>query len=175
MKASVFLKLLLVAIAIAGVYGAIHDQLSCSVSREYFEKFKYHQFRVADWDAPLRIKAAAIGFMATWWMGIPIGLLVGGVGFIQPTPRLMFTRSCCAFVAVAVVALGFGLWGLASGWFFASADPADYPRWFIPATLEYPRAYLSVGHMHNHSYLGGIAGIFAGFALQLYLRFRRQR
>ena len=173
MKILTFLLLVVLAIGVSGLYGAVHDQISCSVSSEYFTKFKYHQFGVADKDAPLRLNAASIGVRATWWMGIPIGLVVGAVGLIHPTARLMFGRTCWAFAAVAAVALAFGIWGLGKGWFMASHDPVDYTGWFIPSDLENPRNFLAVGHMHNHSYLGGTVGIFVGIACQVFLRIRR--
>ncbi len=33
---------------IGGAYGAVHDQLTYSVSPEYFTAFKFHQFHFAD-------------------------------------------------------------------------------------------------------------------------------
>ena len=170
MRFLVFLVLLAAAMLIAGIYGALHDQISFTVSSEYFTRFKYYQFGFVDSDLPDRIKAALIGFLASWWMGIPIGLVVGAFGFLHRGPGRMFRQSLKAFGVVAVVALLVGVAGLCYGWFVASHDPADYRGWRIPDGLVSPDRFLAVGHMHNFSYLGGAIGLFCGVAAQFVLR-----
>ncbi len=51
-----------------GLYGAVHDQISFSISREYFTRMKFIQFAWADFGWPERLFAAEVGFLATWWM-----------------------------------------------------------------------------------------------------------
>ena len=175
MRFLVYLALLVLAPVIAGIYGALHDQISFSVSAEYFTKFKYHQFGLTDSPLPDRGKAALIGFLASWWMGLPIGLLVGAFGFLHRPARTMFTKSLKAFGVTALLALAVGLDGLLYGWFFASHDPAEYQRWFLPDGLEHPRHYLAVGHMHNFSYAGGVIGLLGGIFSQFQQRQRKDR
>ena len=51
--------------------GSIHDQVTYSISPEYFTKFKYQQFGFDPaWFGGHRQTVAVIGFLATWWMGI---------------------------------------------------------------------------------------------------------
>lgn len=70
---------------IGGLYGIIHDQLTYTISPEYYTKFKFYQFGLMDigneaiFPNP-RLEVSAVGFMATWWMGLPIGLILGLVG-----------------------------------------------------------------------------------------------
>jgi hypothetical protein len=73
----------------AGLFGALHDQMSYTVSSEYFAKFKFIQFHLLDPGVPERIRAAKVGFLASWWMGIPLGVLCGSAGFVQRSPALM--------------------------------------------------------------------------------------
>ncbi len=40
-----------------------------------------------------------VGFLASCWMGIPIGLLVGAAGFIHRGPRQMLRVSCWSLLA----------------------------------------------------------------------------
>ena len=42
-----YLKALVIAIIIAGIYGAIHDQISFTFSEEYFTRFKFIQFNLS--------------------------------------------------------------------------------------------------------------------------------
>ncbi len=167
MRILVFFALLMLAMVIAGMYGALHDQLSFTVSHEYFTKFKYDQFGLVEAPLAHRVKAALIGFLASWWMGIPIGVMIGGMGFRYATASAMFRGSLLAMGVVAGVALLTGLTGLAYGTFVASSDPADYVDfWYLPDDLEFPARFLSVGHMHNFSYLGGLLGLIVGAVVQ---------
>lgn len=172
MRLLIFIVLIFSAMLIAGMYGALHDQISFTVSTEYFTKFKYYQFHLVDSELPDRLKAAIIGFRASWWMGVPIGLIIGSFGFLHRSPKLMLSRSIKAFGMAAIVALVIGVGGLLYGWFFASHDLAEYQRWFIPNNLVHPARYLSVGYMHNFSYLGGLIGIVAGVVFQFRQRSR---
>lgn len=171
MRFITFITLIFAAMIIAGIYGALHDQISFTVSSEYFTEFKYHQFGFADSPLPDRVKVAAIGFLASWWMGVPIGLLVGVFGFLHKPAKLMLSCSLRAFAVVAIVALIVGIGGLVYGWFFASHNLADYDGWTLPKGLVSPARFLSVGHMHNFSYLGGAIGLVAGIVAQFYQRY----
>ncbi|MEZ5325729.1 MAG: hypothetical protein R3F19_11785 [Verrucomicrobiales bacterium] len=170
-----YLSLLVCAMLISGAYGAIHDQISFTVSSEYFTKFKYQQFGFVGSPLPDRAKVAVIGFLASWWMGIPIGGLVGAFGFLHRPASAMFVKTLRALGIVAIVALLGGLGGLTYGWFFASHEVADYSGWFLPEDLVSARNFLSVGHMHNCSYLGGGIGLFVGIAMQCLQRSKHPR
>ncbi len=82
-KFGAFLLFIPLAILTAGAFGAPHDQISFTVSPEYFTKFKFHQFGLLDGSISKRLRAAEVGFLASWWMVIPLGPLVGSAGFIQ--------------------------------------------------------------------------------------------
>lgn len=171
-----FIALFFLGLLVAGLYGALHDQISFTISPEYFTEFKYRQFGLLNSDAPDRFKAAQIGFRATWWMGVPIGLAVGVFGFLHKPASRMFWVTVQAFAVVAVVALLVGLIGLGYGWLFASHSPMAYRGWYIPASVVDLRAYLSVGHMHNFGYIGGLIGMVFGVLYQFFVwwRFHRQ-
>ena len=51
---------------LAGLYGAIHDEITYSLSEEYFTRLKFQQFRGADFGLHPCIFVAEIGFLATW-------------------------------------------------------------------------------------------------------------
>src|ERR1035438_1926964 len=54
---------------LAGLYGIVHDQVTYSISNEYFTRLKFSQFHYADFGLPPRVFVAEIGFLATWWVG----------------------------------------------------------------------------------------------------------
>jgi len=172
-KLIAFLLLLLLAIAIAGAYGIVHNQISYTVSPEYFTKFKFEQFDLLDSALPERIRASIIGFHAASWMGIPIGLLVGAVGLVHPGARRMLRVSLWSFVLVAVFTLFVGLLGLAYGiGQTASVDLQEYRGWYVPSGVEDLRGFLCAGYMHNSSYLGGGLGILVGWTFHLVIWLR---
>jgi len=172
-KLIVYLSLIFVAIGVAGVYGILHNQISYTVSPEYFTVFKFEQFRLEDTAIPERIRASMVGFYASWWMGIPIGILSGAIGFIQRGYRRMFVVSVQAMALAVAFTLVFGLLGLLYGYIQTSSlNAADYRDWFIPASLQDPRRFLCAGYLHNSAYLGGVLSIPVAWAYQIYIRIK---
>jgi len=175
-KFLVFVFLTLLAILVSGFYGAAHDQISYTVSPEYFTKFKFQQFGIADLNLPDRTRASMVGFLASWWMGLPIGLMVGGTGFVHPGHWQMLKMTLLAFGLVMVMTLLFGLGGLLYGYFQTkTVNLTDYPDRFIPKDVVDLRHFLCVGYMHNASYLGGTLGIFAACIFQVVVRIKTAR
>jgi len=172
-KTLVFILLVLLAVVLSGLYGALHDQISYTVSPEYFTKFKFRQFGFVDLHLPDRIRASMVGFLASWWMGIPIGLLVGAVGFIHSGYRRMFKVSLWSFVVVVAFTLLVGLCGLLYGCFETSTiNLADYQGWYIPNDVVNLRRFLCAGYMHNASYLGGTLAILVAWIFHIVVRIR---
>jgi hypothetical protein len=51
---------------LAGFYGILHDQVTYSISNEYFTRLKFPQFHYANFGLSHRVFVAEIGFLATW-------------------------------------------------------------------------------------------------------------
>ena len=172
-KLLVYLLILVAAMLLAGAFGAVHDQISYSVAPEYFTKFKFRQFALVDSPLPDRVRASIIGFLASWWMGIPIGLLVGAAGFIHQGHRLMFRISLWSLLVTVGFTLLFGLCGLVYGYLQTRhIDTAEYGGWFIPEDVTDLRRFLCAGYMHNASYLGGVLAIPLAWAFHIFVRMR---
>ena len=171
-----FLTLLLILFIsplIGGLYGILHDQLTYTISPEYYTKFKFYQFGLMDigneaiFPNP-RLEVSAVGFMATWWMGIPIGLILGLVGLIHSNWKVMFKVTMKAILITVVVAFLTGLIGLAYGHFFLSKQPKEeFANWYLPDNLIDLKSFIKVGSMHNFSYLGGLTGLIAGLVYSI--------
>jgi hypothetical protein len=147
------------AAMLAAMYGALHDQLSYTISPEYFTRFKFVQFAFAGVDElPPRVGAGVVGALATWWVGAIAGAAVGGAGLMQPTATAMARSTLRAFALLAVIAAGAGVTGLVVGWLAYGHDGAEYVDWWRPAGLVSPRRFFAVGMMHNASYFGGALG-----------------
>lgn len=85
-------RLALGAGLLAGCYGIIHDQITYTISPEYFTRMKFDQFRAVDFGFPPRIFVAEIGFLATWWVGLIAGWFLARIAmpkFGSPGRRVM--------------------------------------------------------------------------------------
>lgn len=167
---------LVLAVVTAGLFGALHDQISYTVAPEYFTRFKFIQFDLLDERVPERLRAAEVGFLASWWMGVPIGLLTGLTNFVQRNPRDMRRALLWSLPLIVGFTLVFALGGLGYG-FVQTRDVAlaEYANWFIPQNLAQPRNYVCVGYMHNAAYLGGALAIPVAWLFHLGFRLRGRR
>jgi len=168
LKTLALILLIFISCLLGGIYGILHDQLTYSISPEYYTKFKFYQFGFMDVsnDAIFpnpRLYVSLVGFFATWWMGLFIGCLLGLVGLIHTGWKLMFTITLKAFLLTIAVAFITGLVGLFYGHFFLADLPKEeFYNWFIPENLVDFKNFIKVGSMHNFSYTGGVIGLVAG-------------
>ena len=176
-KSQAFYKFVVRSLLVAGLFGAVHDQISYSVSSEYFTKLKFVQFMLTDSIIPERIRASLVGVLASWWMGIPLGILTGLAGYIHPTPVQMHRALTLSIAVIVTFTLGFALAGLAYGFFVTATtlNPADYASWYIPRGLQEPRHYLCAGHMHNAAYVGGALSIPAAWVFHILYKRRMKK
>lgn len=160
----IFLLIILLGPIIGGIYGIVHDQLTYTISPEYYTKFKFYQFGLVEEGRQpvflsIRLAVAQVGFMATWWMGLPIGIILGLVALKIKENNKMFFTVLKAFVLTTFIAFATGLLGLIYGKFVLADTGVD---WWLPKNLVDKENFIAVGSMHNFSYLGGLIGLIAG-------------
>src|SRR5690606_4316732 len=167
-KIGLLILIVIISVFLASIYGIIHNQISYSISTEYFTKFKFEQFGFVEYglDTP-RITAGLIGIWSTWWFGFLIGLVNGIVGLFQPTSKIMWKSAFGAIIRTLIIAIGFGIIGFLVGKFIISNLNTT---WNIPADLTDQKRFLTAGTMHNFSYLGGIIGLIYGIIYQLKIK-----
>lgn len=171
----VYVVFVLAAVLAAGAFGALHDQISYTVSPEYFTKFKFVQFDLMNDAVPARLRVAQVGFLASWWMGVPLGLLIGAAGFIHPDVPQMRRALLWSLVVAIAFTLLFALGGLVYGLIQTGTfDLANHEGWYIPQGLVQPRRFISVGYMHNAAYTGGETAVPVAWAFHLFA-LRNQR
>lgn len=147
-------------IVFAGIYGIIHDQITYCISREYFTKFKYEQFGFdPTWFGGDRQTVAVIGFLATWWTGLIIGIAIGLTALIFKDHRIMWKAVKRTIPVVFCFAVGLALIGYVYGKLVLTKTGVD---WWLPDNLIDKNAFIIVGSIHNFSYLGGLLGLCAG-------------
>jgi hypothetical protein len=145
---------------IAGLYGIIHDQITYSISPEYFTKLKFEQFRYADLGLGDRVFVSTIGFLATWWVGfIAAWFLARRLIPNQPRDQA-YQQIRTGIVCIIAFGLSFGIGGYGYGLW--RGPDADYSSWTW-AVREFKIrdtwSFVRVAYIHNAGYLGGLIGL----------------
>ncbi len=156
------LLLFVIACVLSGVYGAIHNQLSYTVSPEYFTKFKFEQFGIAP-SIPERHGAAIVGWQASRWMGIVLGVFLIPFGLLIRGTFGYFVWMLRVFGLVLMTSMSFALLALLYAYFTITPQAAG-ELIFNGQPISNPVGFLQAGFMHNASYLGGLLGVFVGMA-----------
>jgi hypothetical protein len=161
------------AVAAAMIYGAVNDQITSSISWEYFYYGKGLADRLGTATPPaagLRWEAAKVGLKATWSAGLLIGVALLLANNPGRRPQLSYGRLTryllmillCAIIAAAVLgAMGYAGW--AAHW------SEDFHQMVLHDEFR-PRRFMCVYGIHLGGYVGGLAGTLAAVWL-----IRRQR
>ncbi|MCK8464217.1 hypothetical protein MUY35_10180 [Aliiroseovarius sp. S1339] len=153
MRLLLFLGMIAFACVLAGSYGMFHNQISYAVGPDYFYAYKFQQFRIpAAQHGP--IGAAMVGWAASWWMGLVVGVPIAAMSFGIPNLSLATRAFVTSAIIVVVLTLGLGLASL-----LIPPPMAFLP---IPLNVSDPEAFGQAAMMHDTSYLGGLIGLVVG-------------
>jgi hypothetical protein len=157
------LIVVLLAIVVCATFGALHNQVSYTVSPDYFHAFKFYQFEVAE---PLRNRwgASLVGVGASWWMGVPLGLVLGIPTLLQPTRRGFVRATVLSIVTMLAVTMATGAIGLVLADSLVEAPARLEIYEGVP--VQNPAAFWRAGSMHNFSYLGAAVGLVPALCVQ---------
>lgn len=155
-KSGVFSTTIFLSIALAGAYGIVHDQVTASISEEYFTQFKFPQFNLGP-ETPFRTGVSIIGFYASWWAGGLIGVILGLISMLLCPDHVHMRRvlSRSLFI-VAGTTLLFSIGGYCYGRLYLAGHDVS---WWLPRNLQDKVSYIITGSIHNSSYLGGLCGL----------------
>lgn len=173
-----FLIVMFVCPFAASLFGILHDQITYSISPEYYTHFKFLQFEFTYSHSTAvskpRVLVALIGIMATIGFGLLTGLIVGSFGFWMkkrsPSLRIKLQSLMVVLKITLITSLiGFGIGQLViSGIFidFIISIPAliggqgGSPELTEAAhQVKDIKSFFLVGLIHTFSYIGGFAGI----------------
>ena len=145
---------------IAGFYGILHDQITYTISPEYFTRLKFHQFAYADFGLPRRVFVGEVGLLATWWVGFIAGWFLARAT-LNHRPEEALAKWCFqGFAILFAGAVAGGIGGLTLDW-LQGAD-ADLSAWrYFSETLGVTdlRHFAQVGFIHSGGYLGALVGL----------------
>lgn len=155
----------LLGVAVAGCYGALHDQVSYTISREYFTRLKFRQFAYADFGAPPRLFAAEVGFLGTWWVGLLAGWFVARAGLAEIPAPARWPCTVRAFAIIMAVAALAGLIGAVLGVVkTVDGDLGGWHYWQQKLSIDDMRGFVIVAYLHAAGYLGALLGLILAVA-----------
>lgn len=172
---SIMLGMTLLGCVIAGAYGVLHDQVTYSISPEYFTRLKFDQFDYAEpANGSERVFAGRIGFLATWWVGGIVAWVFARVGIMREKRVPPFREAITGFAIVFGMSLlaavcGFG-WGI---WREGTGHGGGWLGWMRSLGVENTADFMKVAYIHNSSYIGGVIGTIAGCVYMAKMRKQR--
>jgi hypothetical protein len=140
---------------VAGGFGIILDQITYTISPEYFTRMKFDQFQAADFGFPLRVFVAEIGFLATWWVGLI------GVWFLARVALRKFESPEEKVAATMLTILGTTLALATLGYLIGPHLLGNRPGWsesLISLGVTDSVSFNRVAGIHLGSYLGAFVG-----------------
>ena len=145
-----YLAFTLLGAALAGCYGVLHDQLTFTLSPEYFRNFKFEQFAYANAGLGDRYFVATIGFLATWWVGLIVTWMLARRFLPNQTRKLARRQIVAGFCIVFMSAFLAG----AIGYLYATihGPNADYSSWrptLAARGVTDLFSFMRVGYIHN--------------------------
>lgn len=149
------LGIIAISVAAAIFYGIVHDQITARVCVEYFT---IGHPRMIDSESPT-VLGVFWGIVATWWVGLPLGIGLAGAARAGKKPKLnvwdvvrpIIKLLCFMFIVAAI-----------TGFVGFEIAKAGYIRLLEPLASQVPAekhiAFLADGCAHIASYASGIIG-----------------
>ena len=165
-------KIVLLGLCAAVGYGIVHDQITARICVEYFT---VGHPRIIDSESPTLL-GLVWGVVATWWVGLPLGVLLALAARAGPWPQLEADdlRSS-VLILLGVMAICAALAGFV-GYQFAIAQQIGFPSiWATGVSPEKQPAFIADWWAHNASYDVGILGGAIVCVITWWRRRRRAR
>jgi hypothetical protein len=156
----------LIASAIAGIYGVINDQITFTISSEYYTKYRFLQYNLVQVEGDSRIihprvLVVLIAFLSTWWLPLISGLIIIIFNLIQNTWKMLLKTSVLAMLISILITVFSAIIGFILGSLIISKLPKYYfADWcFIPDKLNDYENYITAGTMDVFNSFGGFLGL----------------
>lgn len=164
-----YLRILLVSVVAAILYGEIHDQITAHVCVEYFTIG--HPRIIASEDPT--ILALVWGVVATWWAGVIIGIPVAVAARLGPWPKFGVRELVPGIVILLIV---MGICATGAGLFAARKSDhiltREAPELAAAIAPERHHLFMADWAAHSTSYA---VGFVSGITLAVITAVRRTR
>jgi len=164
MRTFIFIALLILAPMMASLYGFIHDQITFSISEEFFTKFRFNDYDMPHSWHP-RAKAGMIGILNAWKTGIPFGIILTAVGKIHKNTHKLMMYTFYTYLVTFFMSFTFAI--IAT--YIPLSTEISSLKESLPKDILDPIAFQRVVQINNYGYIGGIIGMLMGIGLHLFL------
>lgn len=153
-------SIIIIAIVIASIFGIIHDQITYTISPEYYTKFKFSQFGLNS--VPIkgneRYLVSITGIIATWWVGLILGITFSISSLLLKTWKIMLRISFSAMIMTIIITAIAALVGYLYGKFILINSDSLMNIYDVQDFNN----FIAVDSIHTASYIGGFVGMFLG-------------
>ena len=176
-KFAVFLLVVCVAVFVASLYGIGHDQVGYGISQEYFTRYKFIQYNLADSGAARHMtqpRSAVVmtGVKSSWMIGLVAGVVLGLIALAFRNADRMFQSAVQAIGLGLVVTVISAVAGWIYGWNVLAHKGVG---WWMPDNIADKPDYITVGTITNFSYGGAVVGAVVGIIFLLIKNSRLRR
>ena len=167
----------LVAVVIASIYGVGHGQVTYSISPEYYTKFEFIRFNLADSGAAQhmtqpRSAVVMVGVMAYWRMGLYVGLIVAGFAFLFKNPNTMFASAVQSLGIILLFAI---IAGVVGGFYGHDVLARKGVGWRIHYNVRHRSDFITAGAIQIFSYWGAAIGLAVALVFLFVKRHRLRK
>lgn len=149
---------------IAGIYGMLHDQITFTISAEYFLYFK----ALRKTTLPHRLAASIIGWNGTWWLGLFAAIILVLLYLIKRNTDHLIKNVVSNALWIICISAAAGIVGGVVGFIFPTQS-GEFFDFAMRHNVEYYTAYFSVWMIHWGGYIGSVVGIVY-FCLRIVLK-----
>jgi len=144
---------------VASLFGAIHNQISYSVSSEFFKNFLFGIFGTNEWNIKNeRLEASIVGVIGSYWVGVILGIIYTIIFLFMKTENNLNNIKNAILINIGFAFLGSLIAYLIAKFFIKFEDSGV----FIDFGTQNPQNYLEAAFMNTGSYFGGVVGIIIG-------------
>lgn len=159
------LAIAFLAALVSGCYGILHDQITYTISPEYFSKLKFDQFSFANFGLGERWFVATIGFLATWWAGLIAGWFLARRLLPQRRRTNAYRQIALGIAIMLICTAAFGCGAYIYGlWPGPDADLSSWEWVLEQAHIDDRIAFVRVAYIHNAGYVGAAVGLLVAIA-----------
>lgn len=157
-------SIIIISILVASVFGALHNQVSYSISSEFFKNFLFGKFGINEWGISNdRTKASIVGIIGTYWVGFFLGIIYSIIYLFLNVENKFLIIIKSIFINISVSVFG-SLIAFLIAYFFISPENSGV---FMDFGTMCPKNYIEAAYMHTGSYYGGVLGLFLGIIFLL--------
>lgn len=150
-----FTRIILSSILIAIIYGILHDLITASLCVEYFT---VGHPKIIKSESPIAL-AFLWGTIATWWVGLPMGILIACFSQLGKKPILSFREIIRLIIRLVMVMFSLAFVAGIIGYTLTELNVIYLvPRLADQMNPSQHSKFLAAGWSHGASYLVGIIG-----------------